>query len=74
MIQFQRWSFTNSNLSFGADDRIDPSEFKNQEWLFPETTVNADILPFQYKGMCANALIKYGLLLPGIHNSLSSVS
>ncbi|XP_048842097.1 cilia- and flagella-associated protein 206 [Brienomyrus brachyistius] len=48
-----------------ADNRIDPSVFKNQEWLFPETTVNMDTLPFQHKGMCANALIKHGLLLPG---------
>ncbi|XP_018599039.1 cilia- and flagella-associated protein 206 [Scleropages formosus] len=52
-------------LKESAENHMDPSEFENQEWLFPETTANFDKLPFEYKGMCAYTLVKDGSLLPG---------
>ncbi|NXE19830.1 CF206 protein, partial [Ardeotis kori] len=41
------------------------SDFKNQEWLFPQTTDNFDQLPIQYHGFCAHAIGVKGLTLPG---------
>ncbi|NXG75976.1 CF206 protein, partial [Baryphthengus martii] len=46
--------------------RVNASDFKNQEWLFPETTDNFAQLPIQYHGFCAHAIGMKGLTLPGI--------
>ncbi|XP_031466937.1 cilia- and flagella-associated protein 206 [Phasianus colchicus] len=45
--------------------RVNVSDFKNQEWLFPETTTNFDELLIQYHGFCAHAIGVKGLTLPG---------
>ncbi|KAM6367635.1 cilia- and flagella-associated protein 206 isoform 2-T2 [Alca torda] len=45
--------------------RVNVSDFKNQEWLFPETTDNFDQLLIQYHGFCAHAIGAKGLTLPG---------
>ncbi|NXD81324.1 CF206 protein, partial [Halcyon senegalensis] len=45
--------------------RVNASDFKNQEWLFPESTDNFDQLPIQYHGFCAHAIGVKGLTLPG---------
>ncbi|NXC20100.1 CF206 protein, partial [Corythaeola cristata] len=45
--------------------RVNVSDFKNQEWLFPETTDNFDELLIQYHGFCAHAIGVKGLTLPG---------
>ncbi|XP_006264514.1 cilia- and flagella-associated protein 206 isoform X2 [Alligator mississippiensis] len=46
--------------------KVDVSDFKEQEWLFPETTANFDQLQIQYHGFCAHTFaVKDGLLLPG---------
>ncbi|KAM6280125.1 cilia- and flagella-associated protein 206 [Porphyrio hochstetteri] len=45
--------------------RVNVSDFKNQEWLFPETTDNFDQLLIQYHGFCAHAIGVRGLTLPG---------
>ncbi|XP_076189303.1 cilia- and flagella-associated protein 206 isoform X1 [Aptenodytes patagonicus] len=45
--------------------RVNVSDFKNQEWLFPETTDNFDQLLIQYHGFCAHAIGVKGLTLPG---------
>ncbi|NXW58387.1 CF206 protein, partial [Eurystomus gularis] len=46
-------------------NRVDASDFKNQEWLFPETTDNFNQLLIQYHGFCAHAIGVKGLTLPG---------
>ncbi|XP_009563133.2 cilia- and flagella-associated protein 206 isoform X2 [Cuculus canorus] len=45
--------------------RVNVSDFKDQEWLFPETTENFDQLLIEYRGFCAHAIGVKGLLLPG---------
>ncbi|NWV85113.1 CF206 protein, partial [Dasyornis broadbenti] len=45
--------------------RVNVSDFKNQEWLFPETTDNFDQLLIQYHGFCAHSIGVNGLTLPG---------
>ncbi|NXF67343.1 CF206 protein, partial [Ciccaba nigrolineata] len=45
--------------------RVNVSDFKNQEWLFPETADNFDQLLIQYHGFCAHAIGVKGLTLPG---------
>ncbi|NXC38864.1 CF206 protein, partial [Penelope pileata] len=45
--------------------RVNVSEFKDQEWLFPETTANFDQLLIQYHGFCAHAIGVKGITLPG---------
>lgn len=45
--------------------RVNVSDFKNQEWLFPETTTNFDELLIQYHGFCAHAIGVKGVTLPG---------
>ncbi|KFV77978.1 UPF0704 protein C6orf165 [Struthio camelus australis] len=45
--------------------RVNVSDFKNQEWLFPETTANFDELLIQYHSFCAHAIGEKGLILPG---------
>ncbi|XP_064912575.1 cilia- and flagella-associated protein 206 isoform X4 [Columba livia] len=45
--------------------RVNVSDFKNQEWLFPETIDNFDQLPIQYHSFCAHAIGVKGLTLPG---------
>ncbi|NXS32728.1 CF206 protein, partial [Pomatostomus ruficeps] len=45
--------------------RVNVSDFKNQEWLFPETTDNFDQLLIQYHGFCAHSIGVKGLILPG---------
>ncbi|XP_027500601.1 cilia- and flagella-associated protein 206 isoform X1 [Corapipo altera] len=44
--------------------RVNVSDFKNQEWLFPETTDNFDQLLIQYHSFCAHAIGVKGLTLP----------
>nr|XP_033793069.1 cilia- and flagella-associated protein 206 isoform X2 [Geotrypetes seraphini] len=47
-------------------NRINVSDFKKQEFFFPENTVNFDQLTIQYHGFCGYTLAaKDGLLLPG---------
>ncbi|KAM9383038.1 cilia- and flagella-associated protein 206 [Phaethornis superciliosus] len=46
-------------------DRVNVSDFENQEWLFPETTDNFDQLLIQYHGFCAYTIGVKGLTLPG---------
>ncbi|XP_053143263.1 cilia- and flagella-associated protein 206 isoform X2 [Hemicordylus capensis] len=49
-----------------ADCKVNPSDFKKEEWLFPETTANFNQLLIQYHGFCAYTFaVKDGLLLPG---------
>ncbi|NWQ79525.1 CF206 protein, partial [Columbina picui] len=45
--------------------KMNVSDFKNQEWLFPETIDNFDQLPIQYHSFCAHAIGVKGLTLPG---------
>ncbi|KAM9018713.1 cilia- and flagella-associated protein 206 isoform 2-T2 [Ara ararauna] len=45
--------------------RVNVSDFKNQEWLFPETIEHFDQLLIQYHGFCAYAIGVKGLTLPG---------
>lgn len=42
------------------------SDFRNQEWLFPETTDNFDQLLIQYHGFCAHSIGVKGITLPGM--------
>ncbi|KAG8582177.1 hypothetical protein GDO81_007946 [Engystomops pustulosus] len=45
---------------------MNPLDFGNQEWYFPETTANYDRLPIQYHGFCGFTIAtRDGLLLPG---------
>lgn len=49
----------------GPEHRIIGKDFRDLDWLFPETTKNFNKLPLQYKGYCGWALAKYDrLLLP----------
>ncbi|XP_010160107.1 PREDICTED: UPF0704 protein C6orf165 homolog, partial [Eurypyga helias] len=45
--------------------RVNVSDFKHHEWLFPETTRNFDQLLIQYHSFCAYAIGVKGLTLPG---------
>ncbi|NWR49338.1 CF206 protein, partial [Regulus satrapa] len=45
--------------------RVNVSDFKNQEWLFPETTDNFGQLLIQYHGFCAHSIGVKGITLPG---------
>ncbi|NXB93360.1 CF206 protein, partial [Vidua chalybeata] len=45
--------------------RVNVSDFRNQEWLFPETTDNFDQLLIQYHGFCAYSIGVKGITLPG---------
>jgi hypothetical protein len=45
------------------NDRINPEDFKDFEWLFPETTMNFDKLSLAYRGFCAYSLSQPNLLL-----------
>ncbi|TRZ24682.1 hypothetical protein HGM15179_002384 [Zosterops borbonicus] len=45
--------------------RVNVSDFKNQEWFFPETTDNFDQLLIQYHGFCAHSIGVKGITLPG---------
>ncbi|NWI60634.1 CF206 protein, partial [Calyptomena viridis] len=45
--------------------RVNVSDFKNQEWLFPESTDYFDRLLIQYHSFCAHAIGVKGLTLPG---------
>ncbi|NWH87974.1 CF206 protein, partial [Aegithalos caudatus] len=45
--------------------RVNVSDFKNQEWLFPEATDNFDQLLIQYHGFCAHSIGVKGITLPG---------
>ncbi|NXL80479.1 CF206 protein, partial [Leptocoma aspasia] len=45
--------------------RVNVSDFKNQEWLFPETTDHFDELLIQYHGFCAHSIGVKGIILPG---------
>ncbi|XP_077992510.1 cilia- and flagella-associated protein 206-like [Glandiceps talaboti] len=50
----------------GSDHRVNPSDFKHLDWLFPETTKNFERLPLQYRGYCGWTMVKFDrLLLPG---------
>ncbi|XP_067841008.1 cilia- and flagella-associated protein 206 [Heptranchias perlo] len=47
-------------------DRINPSNFKNREWIFPESTLTYRQLIVQYRGFCAYTFAaRHGLLLRG---------
>ncbi|XP_072189463.1 cilia- and flagella-associated protein 206 isoform X3 [Excalfactoria chinensis] len=45
--------------------RVDVSDFKNQEWLFPGTATNFDDSLIQYHGFCAHTIGVKGLTIPG---------
>ncbi|NWV32320.1 CF206 protein, partial [Grantiella picta] len=45
--------------------RVNVSDFRNQEWLFPETAGNFEQLLIQYHGFCAHSIGVKGLTLPG---------
>uniref|UniRef100_A0A8C3V2W1 Cilia- and flagella-associated protein 206 n=1 Tax=Catharus ustulatus TaxID=91951 RepID=A0A8C3V2W1_CATUS len=45
--------------------KVSVSDFKNQEWLFPETTDNFDQLLIQYHGFCAHSIGVKGITLQG---------
>ncbi|KAG9493652.1 hypothetical protein GDO78_001506 [Eleutherodactylus coqui] len=46
--------------------RVNPLDFRTQEWYFPETTANYDRLPIQYHGFCGFIIAtRDALLLPG---------
>ncbi|NXX93073.1 CF206 protein, partial [Centropus bengalensis] len=45
--------------------RVNASDFKDQEWLFPETTDNFDQLLIEYRGFCAHTIGVKGFPLPG---------
>ncbi|KAM7061059.1 cilia- and flagella-associated protein 206 isoform 1-T1 [Acridotheres tristis] len=47
------------------ETKVNVSDFKNQEWLFPETTDNFDQLLIQYHGFCAHSIGVKGITLPG---------
>ncbi|XP_015476251.1 cilia- and flagella-associated protein 206 isoform X3 [Parus major] len=47
------------------ETRVNVSDFKNQEWLFPETTDNFDQLLIQYHGFCAYSIGVKCITLPG---------
>lgn len=54
-------------LSLPTEDKINPSEYKSQDWFLHETTANFDQLPLQYRGICGYTLVKKdGLLIPGV--------
>lgn len=46
--------------------KVNVSDFKNQEWLFPETTDNFDQLLIQYHGFCAHSIGVKGITLQGM--------
>uniref|UniRef100_UPI00398F4DAE cilia- and flagella-associated protein 206 isoform X2 n=1 Tax=Pristiophorus japonicus TaxID=55135 RepID=UPI00398F4DAE len=53
-------------LSEVSEHKINPSDFKNREWIFPETTRIYSQLTMQYRGFCAYAFAaRHGLLLRG---------
>lgn len=53
--------------SFIVEERVQPVDYRKQEWLFPETTANFDKLLIQYRGFCGYTFATTdGLLLPGI--------
>lgn len=44
------------------------SDMSGCEWMFPETAVNFEEVPLQYKGVCGWTLVqKKGLIVPGTH-------
>ncbi|XP_007467371.1 PREDICTED: UPF0704 protein C6orf165 homolog isoform X2 [Lipotes vexillifer] len=48
------------------EERVNLADFRNLEWLFPETTANFEKLLIQYRGFCAYTFATTdGLLLPG---------
>ncbi|XP_033756779.1 cilia- and flagella-associated protein 206-like [Pecten maximus] len=47
----------------GPDNRINPKELKDFDWLYPETTKNFNKLPIQYRSFCAWALGNFDRLL-----------
>ncbi|XP_064603017.1 cilia- and flagella-associated protein 206-like [Liolophura sinensis] len=49
--------------SGGEENRVNPKDFPEQDWLFPESTKNFHKLPLQYRGFCGWALVKYDRLL-----------
>eukprot|EP00116_Pleurobrachia_bachei_P001541 sb/3461803/ len=55
------------NETSGLDDRVEHApQFKNLEFLFPETTRNFSNLPLQYKGFCGFCIATQDrLLVPG---------
>ncbi|XP_067882747.1 cilia- and flagella-associated protein 206 [Heterodontus francisci] len=56
-------------LSEVSEQRIDPCDFKNREWLFPEDTLMYRQLIMQYRGFCAYTFgARHGLLLRGNPN------
>ncbi|XP_055492025.1 cilia- and flagella-associated protein 206 isoform X2 [Leucoraja erinacea] len=53
-------------LSEVSDEKINPSDIKNREWIFPDNTLHCQQLIVQYRGFCAYTLsARHGLLLKG---------
>lgn len=47
----------------GPENRVNTKDFKDADWLFPETTKNFTKLPLQYRGYCALSLANFDRLL-----------
>ncbi|KAL6092381.1 hypothetical protein STEG23_016462, partial [Scotinomys teguina] len=55
-----------SRIEEHMEERVHLRDFRNMEWLFPETTANFDKLLIQYRGFCGYTFAATdGLLLPG---------
>ena len=65
---FTSFSPNRVNETSGLDDRVEHApQFKNLEFLFPETTRNFSNLPLQYKGFCGFCIATQDrLLVPGV--------
>ncbi|XP_069743475.1 cilia- and flagella-associated protein 206 isoform X2 [Narcine bancroftii] len=56
-------------LNKASEDEINPIDFMNREWIFPEDTLLYHQLTMQYRGFCAYTLgARHGLLLRGNPN------
>ena len=45
------------------EDRVNPNDLEEFEWLFPETTLNFEKLSLAFKGFCANSLAQRNFIL-----------
>ncbi len=45
------------------NERVNPNDFENLEWLFPESTLHFEKLTLAFKGFCAHALSEKNMLM-----------
>lgn len=51
-------------------EKVNPNDFDNLEWLFPESTMNFEKLTLAFKGFCAYSLSRKNfILLPSNTNN-----